>query len=166
MLFTQQFHFYKLSYRYTYPPTHSSTLAWRIPGAGEPDGLPSLGSHRVGHDWGDLAAAAAYLPTCEKPIHLMLFTALFIVTKVGSNLYVHLQGTSYIHYGSSRARAGTGHATSLHSSAGCSVPSGFLTQQMSSTYYVYLSGYGRENRNYQEHFNRENLTWAMGYWKT
>ena len=37
--------------------THSSVLAWRIPGAGEPSGLPSMGSHRVGHDWSDLAAA-------------------------------------------------------------------------------------------------------------
>jgi len=39
--------------------THSSVLAWRIPGTGEPGGLPSLGSHRVGHDWSHLAAAAA-----------------------------------------------------------------------------------------------------------
>ena len=39
--------------------THSSVLAWRIPGMGDPGGLPSLGSHRVGHDWSDLAAAAA-----------------------------------------------------------------------------------------------------------
>ena len=39
--------------------THSSVLAWRIPGMGEPDGLLSMGSHRVGHDWSDLAAAAA-----------------------------------------------------------------------------------------------------------
>ena len=39
--------------------THSSVLAWRIPGTGEPDGLSSMGSHRVGHDWSDLAAAAA-----------------------------------------------------------------------------------------------------------
>ena len=39
--------------------THSSVLAWRIPGTGEPGGLPSLGSHRVGHDLRDLAAAAA-----------------------------------------------------------------------------------------------------------
>ena len=39
--------------------THSSVLAWRIPGMGEPGGLPSLGSHRVGHDSSDLAAAAA-----------------------------------------------------------------------------------------------------------
>ena len=40
---------------------HSSTLAWRIPGTGEPGGLPSMGSHRVGHDWSNLAAAADYL---------------------------------------------------------------------------------------------------------
>ena len=39
--------------------THSSTLAWRIPGTEEPGGLPSIGSHRVGHDWSNLAAAAA-----------------------------------------------------------------------------------------------------------
>ena len=39
--------------------THSSVLACRIPGTGEPGGLLSLGSHRVGHDWSDLAAAAA-----------------------------------------------------------------------------------------------------------
>ena len=36
--------------------THSSVLAWRIPGTGEPSGLPSMGLHRVGHDWSDLAA--------------------------------------------------------------------------------------------------------------
>ena len=30
--------------------THSSVLAWRIPGTGDPGGLPSMGSHRVGHD--------------------------------------------------------------------------------------------------------------------
>ena len=39
--------------------THSNVLAWRIPGTGEPGGLLSMGSHRVGHDWSDLAAAAA-----------------------------------------------------------------------------------------------------------
>ena len=37
----------------------SSVLAWRIPGTGEPLGLPSMGLHRVGHDWSNLAAAAA-----------------------------------------------------------------------------------------------------------
>ena len=48
--------------------THSSVLAWRIPGMGESGGLPSMGSHRIGHDWHDLAAAAVaagnYDPTC------------------------------------------------------------------------------------------------------
>ena len=39
--------------------THSSVLAWRIPGTGEPGGLPSMGSHRVRHDRSNLAAAAA-----------------------------------------------------------------------------------------------------------
>ena len=39
--------------------THSSILAWRIPGTGEPGGLPSMGSHRVRHDSSDLAAVAA-----------------------------------------------------------------------------------------------------------
>ena len=42
---------------------HSSTLAWRIPGMGEPGGLPSMGLHRVGHDCSDLAAAAAAAAT-------------------------------------------------------------------------------------------------------
>ena len=41
--------------------THSSLLAWRIPGTVEPSGLPSVGSHRVGHDQSDLAAAAMYI---------------------------------------------------------------------------------------------------------
>ena len=39
--------------------THSSVLAWRIPGTGEPGGLLSMGLPRVGHNWSDLAAAAA-----------------------------------------------------------------------------------------------------------
>ena len=39
--------------------THSSVLAWRIPGTGEPGELPSTGSHRVGHDSSDLAVAVA-----------------------------------------------------------------------------------------------------------
>ena len=41
--------------------THSGVLAWRISGTGEPGGLPSMGSHRVRHDWSNLAAAAAVL---------------------------------------------------------------------------------------------------------
>ena len=54
--FTFTFHFHALEKETT---THSSVLAWRIPETGEPGGLPSMGSHRVRHDWSDLAAAAA-----------------------------------------------------------------------------------------------------------
>ena len=43
--------------------THSNVLAWRIPGTGEPGGLPSMGSQRVGHDWSDLAAAVRLIHT-------------------------------------------------------------------------------------------------------
>ena len=53
--FTFTFHFHAMHKEMA---THSSVLAWRIPGTGEPGRLPSMGSHRVGHDWGDLAAAA------------------------------------------------------------------------------------------------------------
>ena len=45
--FTFSFHFLALEKEMA---THSSVLAWRIPGTGEPGGLPSMGSHRVGHD--------------------------------------------------------------------------------------------------------------------
>ena len=54
--FTFTFHFHALEKEMA---THSSVLAWRIPGTGEPGGLPFMESHRVGHDWSDLAAAAA-----------------------------------------------------------------------------------------------------------
>ena len=53
--FTFTFHFPALEKKMA---THSSVLAWRIPGMGEPRGLPFMGSHRVGHDWSNLAAAA------------------------------------------------------------------------------------------------------------
>ena len=56
--FTFTFHFHALEKEMA---THSSVLAWRIPGTGEPGELPSMGSHRVGHDWSNLAAAAANL---------------------------------------------------------------------------------------------------------
>ena len=52
---TERLHFHALEKEMT---THSSVLTWRIPGTGEPGGLPSMGSHRVRHDWSDLAAAA------------------------------------------------------------------------------------------------------------
>ena len=54
--FTFTFHVHALEKEMA---THSSVLAWRIPGTGEPGGLPSMGSHRVGHNCSDLAAAVA-----------------------------------------------------------------------------------------------------------
>ena len=54
--FTFTFHFHALERGMA---THSSVLAWRILGTGEPGGLRSMGLHRIGHDWSDLAAAAA-----------------------------------------------------------------------------------------------------------
>ena len=54
--FTFTFHLHALEKEMA---IHSSFLAWRIPGTGEPGGLPSMGSYRVGHNWSDLAAAAA-----------------------------------------------------------------------------------------------------------
>ena len=62
--------------------THSSVLAWWIPGMGEPGALPSIGLHRVGHNWSDLEAAAAAsilkirditLPTKVCPVKAMVF---------------------------------------------------------------------------------------------
>ena len=54
--FAFTFHFHALEKEMA---AHSRVLAWRVPGTGEPGGLPSTGSHRVGHGWSDLAAAAA-----------------------------------------------------------------------------------------------------------
>ena len=60
--FTFTFHFHALEKEMA---THSRVLAWRILGTAEPGGLPSMGSHRVRHDWSSLAAAAAvYICQC------------------------------------------------------------------------------------------------------
>ena len=64
--FTFTFHFHALEKEMA---THSSVLAWRIPGTEEPGGLPSQGSHRVGHDWSNLPAAAA---CCIMPLIIFL----------------------------------------------------------------------------------------------
>ena len=53
--------------------THSSILAWRIPGTEEPGGLPPMGSHRVRHDRHDLAAAAAEYSAY---VHFLLLSVL------------------------------------------------------------------------------------------
>ena len=60
--FTFTFHFHALEKEMA---THSNVLAWRIPGTEEPGGLLSLGSHRVKHDWSDLAAAAEIINSLD-----------------------------------------------------------------------------------------------------
>ena len=62
--FTFTFYFHALEKE---TATHSSVLAWRIPGMGVPGGLPSMGLHRVRHDWSDLAAAAPTLQADSLP---------------------------------------------------------------------------------------------------
>ena len=94
------FHFHVLEKEMA---THSSVLAWRIPGTGEPGGLPSMGSHRVGHDWSDLAAAAAESQLCIYPLVLYLkinhphlyysqyiFTCLFWGTFSRGEMYIEV----------------------------------------------------------------------------
>ena len=67
--------------------THSSVLAWRIPGTGEPGGLPSMGLHRVGHDWSDLAAANIYASSFYSSILLLCaHYAVGIITLILRNL--------------------------------------------------------------------------------
>ena len=70
--FTFTFHFHALEKEMA---THSSVLAWRIPGTGEPGGLLSKGSHRVRHDWSDLAAAAAAFHYADRPHLVYLFAS-------------------------------------------------------------------------------------------
>ena len=66
--FTFTFHFPALEKEMA---GHSSVLAWRIPGTGEPDGLQSMGSRGVGHDWSDWAAAASTLfMVWMSPVHV------------------------------------------------------------------------------------------------
>ena len=68
--------------------THSSVLAWRIPGTVEPGGLPSMGLHRVGHDWSDLAAAAA--DNILKNRDITLLTKVCLVKAMVFPAYGHL----------------------------------------------------------------------------
>ena len=71
--------------------THSSVLAWRIPWTGEPGGLPSMGSHRVGHNWSGLAAAAAanssilYL-ICQQIWKTLVYPGSSLVAQMVENL--------------------------------------------------------------------------------
>ena len=77
--------------------THSSVLAWRIPGTGEPGGLLSMGSCRVGHDWSDLAAAAAAAAfkyiiqfSLYSIIHLQIVSVLLLLFQPGFLLFLFL----------------------------------------------------------------------------
>ena len=68
--------------------THSSVLALRIPGTGKPGGLPSMGSHGVGHDWSDLAAAAANLVQLANSKHIYL--NIIFRLSIYLNLYIYV----------------------------------------------------------------------------
>ena len=68
---TKRLHFHALEKEMA---THSSVLAWRIPGMGEAGGLPFMGSHRVGHKWSDLAAAAAAAAAASAYLRLLIFS--------------------------------------------------------------------------------------------
>ena len=91
--FTFSFHFHALEKEMS---THSSVLAWRTPGTGEPGGLPSMGSHRVGHDWSNLAAAAAEVLLCCR-LWMICFFALLSSLLTGRQhslaKAIHLRGT-------------------------------------------------------------------------
>ena len=89
--FTFTFHFHALEKARA---PHSSVLAWRIPGMREPGGLPSLGSHRVGHDWSDLAAAAAADSKMVSHKFFSIFTA--TVLDFWFNYYVNVLTKHYI----------------------------------------------------------------------
>ena len=80
-IYIYTFHFHALEKEMA---THSSVLAWRIPGMGEPGGLPSMGLHRVRHDWNDLAVAAAERERClyVLDIYTVIFTDEIIQSKV------------------------------------------------------------------------------------
>ena len=75
--FTFTFHFHALEQEMA---THSSVLVWRIPGTGESGRLPSMGSYRVGHDWSDLAAAAACTTKWSPQKSMIILTISLIPT--------------------------------------------------------------------------------------
>ena len=86
--------------------THCSVLAWRTPGMVEPGGLPSMGSHRVGHDWSDLAAAAAAAAfeifdisiktnVCTDDSNLLLKQHIMNIQQIPSIMLVTFQGIKY-----------------------------------------------------------------------
>ena len=84
--FTFTIHFHALEKEMA---THSSVLAWRIPGMGASGGLPSVGSHRVGHDWSDLAAAAFKLKSSGDLSHVFsTWSQCSLVNKTCNDIYL------------------------------------------------------------------------------
>ena len=107
---TFTFHFHALEKEMA---THSCALAWRIPGTEEPGGLPSMGSHRVGHNWRDLAAAAAAANPWNYYSDLMfiIFMHIFIIplymwneVKVAQSCLTVCDPMDYIVHGILQAR--------------------------------------------------------------
>ena len=78
--FTFTFHFHALEKEMA---PHSSVLVWRIPGTGDPGGLPSMGSHRVGHDWKRLSNSSSISPL----LLYLLKWRLWNICKYGINIF-------------------------------------------------------------------------------
>ena len=80
--------------------THSSVLSWRIPGTGEPGRLPSTGSHRVEHDWSDLAAAATQIinifPWIIRHLKICDFSSLGGKSIIGNPLATEIWSNAFI----------------------------------------------------------------------
>ena len=89
--FTFTFHFHALEKEMA---THSSVLAWRMPGTGEPGTLPSMGLHRVRHDWSDLAAAA-YIFRPFKKLHTCC--SKIVMRGFSKSLPISISCTSLVH---------------------------------------------------------------------
>ena len=83
--FTFTFHFHTLEKEMA---THSSVLVWRIPRMAEPGGLPSVGSHRVRHNWTHLAAAAAW--NIIKLLNFFSLSITFFIVVVNLRHYIGL----------------------------------------------------------------------------
>ena len=80
------FHFHALEKEMA---IHSSVLAWRIPGTGEPGGLPSMGLHRAGHDWSDLAAAKCAIWWFDVHKFCKMITTIRLVNKSTTSYIYH-----------------------------------------------------------------------------
>ena len=95
--FTFTFHFHALEEEMA---THSSVLAWRIPGMAEPGGLPSMGSHGVRHDWNDLAAAAETSYVAQiffNPFCLCVWCFIWVISFILSSILLMYSNKIYFY---------------------------------------------------------------------